>query len=69
MPPRQASPEQPTGVRAAVGRRPVVGAQDSPRRVSLVTAVQDTQRRRRTRKPLRRLAAIVPVSDYRDVVG
>jgi hypothetical protein len=37
------------------------------RRVALVTAVQDAQRRRRTR--VKRLVTIVPVSDYRDVVG
>ena len=38
-------------------------------RLALATAVQDTQRKRRTKKPLKRLAAIVPVSDYRDVYG
>jgi|GEM_PF-5715364 len=38
-------------------------------RLALVNAVQDAQRKRRRRKPLERLAAIVPVSDYRDVVG
>ncbi len=69
MPPTEASPQKPGGARAAPGRRPLAGAQDSRRRLSLVTAVQDTQRKRRGRKSLRRLAAIVPVSDYRDVVG
>jgi hypothetical protein len=69
MPPREASPQQPRGVRAAAGQRPSAGAQDGRRPLSLVTAVQDTQRKRRARKSLRRLAAIVPVSDYRDVVG
>ncbi|HEX4563680.1 MAG TPA: hypothetical protein VH115_04425 [Solirubrobacteraceae bacterium] len=39
----------------------------SARRVALVSAVQDAQRRRRNR--VKRLVAIVPVSDYRDVVG
>jgi hypothetical protein len=39
------------------------------RRVSLVTAVADVQRTRRKRARFKRLVAIVPVSDYRDVVG
>jgi len=43
--------------------------EQSPRRVALVTAVQDAQRRRRKRDRVKRLVAIVPVSDYRDVVG
>jgi len=38
-------------------------------RLTLVAAVQDAQRTRRKRAPLKRLATIVPVSDYRDVVG
>ena len=44
--------------------------EDSARtRVTMMNAVQDAQRKRRKRAPLKRLATIVPVSDYRDVVG
>ena len=51
MPPRQASPDEPSGVRAAVGQRSAVPAQDNRRRqISLVAAVQDTQHKRRARK-------------------
>lgn len=45
------------------------GHATSGRSVALLTAVQDAQRKRRKRTNLRRLATIVPVSDYRDVVG
>jgi hypothetical protein len=34
-----------------------------------VSAVQDAQRERRAKRPLRRLVAIVPVSGYLDVAG
>jgi hypothetical protein len=45
------------------------GATRSPRRLGLVSSVQDAQRKRRPQRGLRRLVAIVPVSDYRDVAG
>jgi hypothetical protein len=55
---------------ARVGARPPSAREDSgPTRLTLVNAVQDTQRKRRKRRPLKRLATIVPVSDYRDVSG
>jgi len=65
MPPRPAFQDRPARVRDRAaplqpGTRP---------RLALITAVQDAQRERRTKKPFKRLAAIVPVSDYRDVVG
>jgi hypothetical protein len=41
----------------------------STRRVALVAAAADAQRRRRKRDRIKRLVTIVPVSDYRDVVG
>jgi hypothetical protein len=43
--------------------------EQSSRRLALVTATQDLQRGRRKRGRLKRLVTIVPVSDYRDVVG
>lgn len=45
------------------------GREPGGRRLTLVSAVQDAQRKRRKRTRLKRLAAIVPVSDYRDVAG
>jgi hypothetical protein len=53
---------------AADGRR-ARGDQRLARPLEVVVAAQGTRRKRRSKRPLRRLAAIVPVSDYRDVVG
>ena len=69
MAPQNAFHDRPVGqgTRARDGTaRPEPGTQP---RLALVTAAQDAQRKRRRKKPLERLVAIVPVSDYRDVVG
>jgi hypothetical protein len=65
MPPNRAFDDRLGG---APAKRDSEREQSIPR-VALVTAVADVQRRRRKRARLKRLVAIVPVSDYRDVVG
>jgi len=67
MPPNEAPEERRV---ARIGAHPPFRHEDGSRtQLALVAAVRDTQRKRRKRPPLKRLAAIVPVSDYRDVVG
>jgi hypothetical protein len=67
MPPNKALEERRV---ARAGAHPPSSREDGGRtRLTLVNAVQDTQRKRRKRSPLKRLATIVPVSDYRDVSG
>ena len=61
--------EQRRVARASVPDPPFRREETDRSRLALVAAVQDAQRQRRKRSPLKRLAAIVPVSDYRDVVG
>jgi hypothetical protein len=68
MPPNPASPTTSASTsrpRAARTRRRTA----EERRLSLVGAVQDAERSRRAKRPLRRLVAIVPVSGYLDVAG
>jgi hypothetical protein len=65
MPPNRAFDDR---LATARSKRASEREQSSPP-VALVTAVADVQRRRRKRARLKRVVAIVPVSDYRDVVG
>jgi hypothetical protein len=67
MSPHPAFEDRPARPRARGGTSPPEPG--TQQRLALVTAVQDAQRKRRTKKPLKRLTAIVPVSDYRDVFG
>jgi hypothetical protein len=67
MPPNEALKERRAA--SAVAKAPLRREDNGRTRLTLVNAVQDAQRTRRKRAPLKRLATIVPVSDYRDVVG
>lgn len=66
MPANEASKERRI---VRVGAHPPFRHEDRSRTRLTLVAVQDAQRKRLKRTPLKRLAAIVPVSDYRDVVG
>jgi hypothetical protein len=68
LPPSRAFDEVRRAANAAERDR-IAAREQSSRRRALVSTVADMQRVRRKRSRVKRLAAIVPASDYRDISG